>query len=100
VGCAPPDAFRLALDTLDGWMGRRDVFSSPRAGIFSLSLDIRLLLRWGLLKLIVAILAGCDESHGMLRFWRGWTNFFPVALETLDGSIGLRIERAVGRFLL
>ena len=40
MGCAPPDAFRLVLDTLDEWMGRRDVFSSPRVGIFSLSKPI------------------------------------------------------------
>jgi hypothetical protein len=100
VGCAPPDTFRLALDTLDGWMGRRDVFSSPRAGIFSLSLDIRLLLRWGLLKLIVIILTNYNKSHEMLRFWRKWTNFFSITLETLDGLIGLRIERTIGRFLL
>lgn len=76
VDCAPPDALLLGLETLDEWMGRRSVLFRPRAGLFSLGLDIRLLLRGRMVGSMVSFSAACDAS------------------------IGLRIVRAVGGFLL
>jgi hypothetical protein len=49
---------------------------------------------------MVTFSAGRDASLGILRVWRVGPDFFPAALETLDGSAGLRIERAVLRFPL
>lgn len=40
-----PDAFPLALDTLDKWIVRRDVLSELPEDVFCLSVDIRVLLR-------------------------------------------------------
>ena len=89
IDCMPPDSL-LGLDTLDRWVGRRDI------GMFSLSLDICLLQRWGLM---VVLSVDCDISRAMLFFRRGF-NFFQAAFETVDESTGLRIERTLGRFPL
>ena|SRR5271154_1638021 len=68
--------------------------------MFPVDLDIRLLLRSGLSRLMVALSAGGDTPPDMPRFWRRGTDFILAALETLDNWTGLGSERAVGRFPL
>src|SRR5271155_2124495 len=48
----------------------------------------------------MAFSADRDSSYEVLIFRRGGLRFFPDALETLNGSTGLRIERVFSCFLL
>ena len=84
------DRLAPGLETLDEWIGLRDVGTS--------SLNIRWFLRWGMLGSMVAFSGGCDTSCMKPTFRRG-VGFFADALETLDGSVGPRTERVVCCFL-